>query len=349
MTEKCCEAMIKKLIKNQIRKTGTYRALEIEKNRLETQVNKLQKDKDNYYSDKLIEIQNLKDHVKRIHNEKLELKQLINNLKAENKSLKQVYLENNVITSQDYGKLTIIIPYRKTDDPEREENVDITLRYLSKIGIKNLILSEHADETSQNYFMNKYGNLFDSFRFIFNNANGDLFNKAHAINKGVVASKTPYFSIVDIDCLTKKENIDLAIYLLEKGFEVVHPFNRVIKDIVNKGSFRKEHDFQTVESPPQYRDWADGGIVFWNKSAFIGIGMKNEYFSGWGGEDNEIILQANLCQLKQVRIDETLYHLYHDRPQIRTKNNVEQTRKVEQIKTKEDLLNEIKQWPWVKG
>ena len=75
--------------------------------------------------------------------------------------------------------------------------------------------------------------------------------------------------------------------------------------------------------------------------------MKNEYFDGWGGEDNEILIRANLCQLKQIRIDDILYHLYHDRPQKRTQNNIEQITKTNEIKTEEDLLMEINKWPWV--
>lgn len=313
--------MIKGLVKTLIRKTGACSSVESEKKNLENVVHNLKREKQNL-----------------IH--------VINNLKAENRSIKTIYLEKD-IPSNDYSKLTIIVPYRKTNDPEREENVEITLDYLSKIGIKNLIVSEHADKTSQKYIVDRYQHLFDSFKVVFSEADGYLFSKAHAINQGVIASKTPYFAIVDIDCLTEKRNVDRALYLLEKGFEVVHPFNRVIKDIEDKEKFKEEYDFQRVTSPPQYRDWADGGIVFWNKTSFMGIGMKNEYFSGWGGEDNEILFRANICQLKQIRIDDTLYHLYHDRPQIHTTNNIEQKEKIGQIKTKEELLEEINKWPWV--
>lgn len=325
------EHMIKKRAKNFIKflilKTGVCRSLEAEKNNLENVVNNLKREKQN-------------------------LKHLINNLKAENKSVKSAYLEIigseiEIESFKDYSDLTIIIPYRKTNDPEREENLDITLSYLSKIGIKNLIISEHATKTSQKFFMDKSKNLFDLFQVIFSYSNDKLFNKAHAINQGVIASKTPYFAIVDMDCLTEKKNFDLAIYLLKNGFEVVHPFNRVIRDIIDKESFRNNFDFQEVKTPPQYRDWADGGIVFWNKRSFIDIGMKNEYFLGWGGEDNEIMIRANLCQLKQIRIDDVLYHLYHDRPQIRTKNNVEQLKKIELIKSKEEIMGEINEWGWV--
>ena len=357
--------MLKEYIKKQIKKTSTYRVLEIEKNKLEDQVRKLDTDRKNL-SIKVQNIEQLNNELKS-NNEKLKntneklknnanrikrgnnnLEMLTNNLKAETRSVKQVYLEKNVSYPPDYGKLTVIIPYRKTDDPQREENIDITLDYLSKSGIINLIISEHSDESSEQFFMDTYGNLFDSFRVTFSYADGKLFNKAHAINQGVIKSKTPYIAIFDIDALTKKENIDLAIYLLDKGFDVVHPFNRIVKDIMDKKSFKEGYDFDTVESPAQHRDWADGGIVFWNKRSFIDIGMENEYFTGWGNEDNEILHRANLFQLKQIRLDDSLYHLYHERPMVKTKNNIEIMDKMMQMKSNDDLQKEINQWPWLK-
>ena len=167
-----------------IQKTGVCRYLEAEKNNLENVVNNLK-------------------------NEKQNLKNLINNLKAENKSVRNAYFEIidseiEVQSLKDYNDLTIIIPYRKTNDPEREENLDITLSYLSKIGIKNLIISEHAAKTSKKLLMDKYG-IFTSFQVIFSCSDDNLFNKAHAINQGVIVSKTPYFAIVDMDCLTEEK------------------------------------------------------------------------------------------------------------------------------------------------
>ena len=73
--------------------------------------------------------------------------------------------------------------------------------------------------------------------------------------------------------------------------------------------------------------------------------MKNEHFSGWGGEDNEIMVRADLFKLKQYRIYDTLYHLYHYRPEKRTQNNAEQLQKIQQM-NKESCLKEINNWPW---
>jgi glycosyltransferase involved in cell wall biosynthesis len=245
-----------------------------------------------------------------------------------------------------FDELVIILPYRMTDDFVREENLDISLKYLSQVGIKNLIISEHSDRSTKDYLTRKYANLFNSFEFSHINANGELFNKARAINNGVLKATSRYIAIFDVDCLTKKENIKLAVGLLNNGYEVVHPFDRKVIDIIDKEKFRESFDFNTVKSVIQNRPWADGGIVFWNKNSFINIGMKNEYFSGWGGEDNEIMIRADLFNLKQYRIDDILYHLYHHRPQKRTQNNVEQLQKTRQM-TKKSCMNEINNWPWV--
>ncbi|WP_048190921.1 glycosyltransferase family 2 protein [Methanobacterium sp. SMA-27] len=288
----------------------------------------------------------LKGRNNHLENVKKNYISLVENLMAENKSVKDEYAKN-IEPSANYNKLTIIIPYRKTDDPDREENLVITLNYLSKIGIKNVIISEHSNNSSKSYLLKRYGSTFDSFTVIFNNSDNNLFNKSYAVNQGVKLLKTPYFGIVDTDCITKKENIDMAIYLLDNGFDLVHPFNRVIKDIVDKEKFTEKYDFKTVESPPQYRKWADGGMVFWKKSSFISIGMQNEIFSGWGGEDNEIIIRANLFGLKNYRIDDVLYHLYHYRPLKMSEVNIEQIKEIKQINTKEELLKQISEWPWV--
>lgn len=246
-----------------------------------------------------------------------------------------------------YKKLTFIIPYRKSDDPDREKNLDITLRYLSKIGIHNVIISEHANVTTKSYLFDNYANLFKSFKVVFTEANSAAFNLAKTINNGVVASNTPYIAYSDVDCLTKKKNINYALELLHKGFDVVHPFNKRVTDIIDKETFKINFDFDTVDSTEQDRPWADGGIVFWNKRSFISVGMSNEYFTGWGGEDNDIMTRASLCHLKQYRINDTLYHLYHYRPLKRTQNNVEQLRKTKQMKSIKECLTEVNQWPWV--
>jgi glycosyltransferase involved in cell wall biosynthesis len=246
-----------------------------------------------------------------------------------------------------YNNLTIIIPYRQTNDPDREMNLDITMKYLSKIGILNLIISEHSDNTTKDFLIRKYENMFESFEVEYTNAKGKEFNLSKALNNGITKSTTKYITTFDLDCITKKKNIDIALALLDRGYDVIHPFNRRITEIVDKEKFKEKYDFNIIKTSARRRLEADGGIVFWNKDSFISIGMKNEYFFGWGGEDNEIMVRASLCHLKQIRIDDTLYHLYHNRPQKKPKNNQDQLRKTKQLKNKKKCLEEINKWPWV--
>lgn len=247
----------------------------------------------------------------------------------------------------DYGWLTVVIPYRKSTDQEREENLDVTLNYLSRIGIPKVVVSEHSDVSVKNRLMERYGDMFKSFQVVHTPAGGEEFNRARARNRGVMHSDTPYIATSDLDCITRKKNIDFSLALLERGFDVVHPFNRRITDVVDKEEFREEYDFDRVKTPEQRRKTADGGIIFWNKRSFVFIGMENEYFLGWGGEDNEIMYRAMICRLKRYRIDDTLYHLYHHRPQERTRTNLELEEQTRQIKTKDECLKRINKWPWV--
>ncbi len=249
----------------------------------------------------------------------------------------------------DYSKLTVVIPYRKSPNPDREQNLDITLKYLKEIGITNVIISEHSTVSNRDSLVNEYKDLFKSFKVIHTpSPEGEAFNLSKALNRGIIRADTPYVATSDLDCITKKKNVDTCLALLERGYDVVHPFNRRITDIVDKEKFKEGYDFNLVKSPEQRRRTADGGIVFWNKQSLVFIGMLNEYFLGWGGEDNEVMHRAKICGLKHYRIDDTLYHLYHHRSGKRSQTNVEQEEKTRQIKTKEECLKQVDKWPWVK-
>ncbi len=102
-----------------------------------------------------------------------------------------------MIKDSDFSKLTIIIPYRKVADQDRENNLDINLKYLNNIGIPNIIISEHSDSSSEAVLIDSYQNLFINFKVIWIDAKGELFIKSLAIYKAVSLCKTPYFATFD--------------------------------------------------------------------------------------------------------------------------------------------------------
>lgn len=164
------DLMFKNVIKKRIRKTGTYRVLEIENQTFQNEKNLLQKDKEN------ITLQN-----QRLQNEKRDNIRLVSNLKIGNDSLRLVFIKDDYKQQCDWNKLTVIIPYRKTDDPDREENLDINLMYLNRIGILRVIISEHLDVSTKEFLINNYTNLFKEFKVVHINSNGELFQLAKAI------------------------------------------------------------------------------------------------------------------------------------------------------------------------
>ena len=138
--------MIKTQIKKRIKSSGTYQLVE--------QENKVLKDKLRNSNNS---IDQLKIQTRQLQMNIDNLTLLINNLKSENSGIKQTYLKD-LSHTENYDSVTIVIPYQKTDDKEYEENLDITIRYLNKIGIKNLIISEYSKISSEKVLTEKYRN-----------------------------------------------------------------------------------------------------------------------------------------------------------------------------------------------
>ncbi|MDR0911837.1 MAG: glycosyltransferase [Methanobrevibacter sp.] len=247
----------------------------------------------------------------------------------------------------DYSEVTVIISYRKTNDKEREKNLDICLHYLNHIGFSKVFISEHSSVPNKSSLIDKYSDLFDTFKVIHTNSLGESFWKGKALNNAVMQTETDYIAILDLDCISKKRSINIALNMVKSGYDSVHTFNRKIKDIEDKEDFVKAYDFSTIDTPLQNRFSADGGLVFWNKKSYVKIGMDNEYFKGLTRMDNELMERAKLFGLKQYRVNDILYHLSHIRP---PKNNPRNKKLLTKFKnyTPEECYREVDSWQWVK-
>ena len=134
--------MIKKRIKGQIVKSGTYQVLEREKNITKDENKKLKngnirlKNENKRLKEKTKNLNNiisankenklnllkyigeLNNKVERLEENTNDLKLVIKNLKGENRSLKQIYLNDDVPFSPNYNKFTVILPYCRADNPD---------------------------------------------------------------------------------------------------------------------------------------------------------------------------------------------------------------------------------------
>lgn len=243
----------------------------------------------------------------------------VQSLLKENEILQNIEYTLNDFSRVSFDDLTIVIPYRESNNV-RKINLRIVLDYLVYINIKNIIISEEYEhEPTTNWILEEYKNKFSLLKVITTKTEG-LFSRSNLINKGVEESPTSFICIQDGDVVLPRNIFEYSLNLLDSGFDLVYPFNRNVNQILDKQSFIKNYDFEKVSSKSEFRPNSDGGMQFIKKESFLKIGGYNTNFKGWGSEDNEFILRVILGNLKFIRLNNSLYHLKHEKAEG-TENN----------------------------
>lgn len=218
-----------------------------------------------------------------------------------------------------FDDLTIVIPYKESQDV-RKINLRIVLDYFVHINIKNIIISEeYDDESNADWILEEYKNKFSLLKVVSKKSDG-LFSRSNLINQGVEESSTSFICIQDGDVVLPKDMYEYSLNLLGSGFDLVYPFNRKVKQILDKHTFIRDYDFDNISTKSEFRPNADGGMQFIKKEPFLKIGGYNTNFKGWGSEDNEFILRVILGDLKFIRLNNSLYHIKHEKDTT-TENN----------------------------
>ena len=243
----------------------------------------------------------------------------IQSLLKENAILQNIGGELNNFSCIPFDDLTIVIPYKESQD-SRKINLRIVLDYLVHIKMKNVIISEEYDyEPSTDWVLDEYDDKFSFIKVISIKTEG-LFSRSNLINNGVEESTTPFICIQDGDVVLPKDMYEYSLSLLDSGFDLVYPFNRKVNQILDKQSFINDFDFENTPIKSEFRPNSDGGMQFINKESFLKIGGYNTDFKGWGSEDNEFILRVISADLRYIRLNNSLYHLKHEKDKT-TKNN----------------------------
>ena len=243
----------------------------------------------------------------------------IQSLLKENEILQNFGNNLNNFSNVKFDDLTIVIPYKGSQDV-RKINLRVVLDYLHHINMKNIIISEEYDyEPTTDWILDEYNNKFPSLKVISARSDG-LFSRSNLINNGVEESATSFICIQDGDVVLPKEIYKYSLNLLYSGFDLVYPFNRKVNQILDKQYFLRNYDFDNISTKSEFRPNADGGMQFIKKESFMRIGGYNTNFKGWGSEDNEFILRVILGNLKFIRLNNSLYHLKHDK-ETTTQNN----------------------------
>lgn len=191
-------------------------------------------------------------------------------------------------------KFSALIPYKPNDFYRIKNLAIIKKRWQEKVPDVELIISTNNDKN---------------------------FNRAKAINQAVRQATGDYFIIVDNDIVFGTKLIDKIAAIIEK-YPWVIPWTRCYKLSYDcSAAFYKDNIFvlptmvakKDLEVPCNEEPINGPYMNVMSREAFTAIGGMDERFKGWGGEDVAMVAALTTLVGKPYRMNETIFHLYHDR------------------------------------
>jgi len=245
--------------------------------------------------------------------------------------------------------VTFNIPVR-IESPERLRNLTMVVSYLQKHFSTNILVGESSPKPTLR-------NLCKPCGYIHFQNDESHFHRTRLLNNLARASGTPYIVNYDVDVLLKPDSIMESVDMLrKKKADIVFPYGGMFRnirgDLVNE--FKHKLDMMIINDTNTHKlnPKSYGGAVFWNKEAFMDVGMENENFCSWGLEDNERMTRAARLKKKMFRVPGTLYHLDHSRGNDSSEHNPfyaknsEELNKIAAMNGKQ-VRAYINTWSWV--
>ena len=246
----------------------------------------------------------------------------------------------------DLNDVTFNIPVR-IDFPERLENVQIIVEYLTK----NFNTNVHLWEDGPIQMFQPPAGI----KYTFTQNTSPFFYKTRLLNKMLKMCDTEII-VNPYDCdviLPVDRYLDTAEMIRQDKADAVYPYNGMF---VNIG----RHNIPSIiehNGPDHLTEWfvisndSCGGCLFWKRSKLIEIGMQNERFLSWGAEDYEVLHRAKSLGIRVERMPGFIYHMDHRRGinsghtnPFFNANELEWHRVMDM--TPDDLRIEVTTWPW---
>lgn len=207
-------------------------------------------------------------------------------------------------------RITYVIGYRHAQD--RIMNLKRVLEWLRSFANIDVIVVEQ-DKYSKISYMDLLG------KHIFVKNDGP-YNRSWAFNIALKYNTNPIIVFGDSDLVMKPEEFVEAINHLN-NFDVVSPYS-VVLDLTQEESNYPLHLLPNIKRPG--RGETDnqkinlcGGIVAFRTEAILKVGgWPENYFEGWGGEDNFQTHKVEQLGLTYKELPYKCYHLWHDRSQV---------------------------------
>lgn len=211
--------------------------------------------------------------------------------------------------------VTFVIPVR-IDSPERSENLDMVLRQLSHRERASVLILE-ADVKPLYNLKKEYSNV----KYLFVEDHDPVFHRTKYLNWLLRKVETELVGIWDTDVILSDIQIDRALQDICEGKAVMsYPYDgRFYLCTPNESTIYRQEGSIDYLFKLEYSDNSNfvsnsvGGAFLVRKDLYLEAGGENEFFYGWGLEDQERIRRLFILGLPVTRADGPLFHLFHPR------------------------------------
>jgi predicted glycosyltransferase involved in capsule biosynthesis len=273
-----------------------------------------------------------------------ELKEELNLLKIKNfESLDNIQkIKNQKITFNQQNKedITVIIAWRNIGI-NRLENCLRSIRNQNyNQNLINITLIDYGSSINNSEIIKNKCKKY-KIKYIFYYSN--IFCKPHALNIGIKNSNTKYILISDIDIVFEKNYIKECIKEIKKNyFQIIYSkmFDCFKNSIKSKENFIK--DYYKIKK--RCKDRAIGknenifrygsSICFTLSHFFKSIQGYDEFYTGWGADDADIIKRFELIGLNIRDLTSKVSYIHQWHPKYEGYNSKEK----EQIKKNRDYF-----------
>lgn len=242
--------------------------------------------------------------------------------------------------------LTFIFPVR-IDSEQRKKNLNNNVSYINKNFNTNVLILE-------NDFTQKINNS------VFQKAENTFWHKTKILNDAVRLAKTEMVALIDVDLFFDVQAYISAYNKIKNNeFDFVFSYsgeclgyNSLLGDIIGTSGKINETIVNNYYLEQMNLN-AVGGSIFCKKKTYFEMGGQNENFISWGFEDNEFIHRIKVLEKTLHRENYRAYHINHPR----TENSSDRNPNLENNRihynricsmNKQELLEEIEEWPWKK-
>jgi hypothetical protein len=240
---------------------------------------------------------------------------------------------------------------------DRKRNIRLVIEHLLQYTDTNIVVAEEDNKSIFPTIISEIRGWTDErCKYIFIESDSEFMGKTRAFNRIFKEIKTPIYVLQDADVICSPEMyLEAANRIRNKQADFCYSFDghcfNVPENIIPL--FENDLDYNVLNhnNTNKFSDRSPGGSIFIDSEVYVIGGMDNENMKAWGYDDDERVTRFRKLGFTISRVDGTLYHINHGRTSNSTQSsqtnvNMRELQRVNSMKRNE-LLKEIKTWPWV--